>query len=113
MDWFVRLFLKSALVSLGLGIVMGSWMALSPGAIIYRPAHVHLNLLGRDRTKQLKALRQRIETLVPTDEPLIIAGDFNDWRQQACKVFTEELALREVFESLHGMPARSFAKWDC
>lgn len=46
MDWFVRLFLKSALVSLGVGIVMGSWMALSPGAIIYRPAHVHLNLLG-------------------------------------------------------------------
>ncbi|MBL0171217.1 MAG: cbb3-type cytochrome c oxidase subunit I [Gemmatimonadaceae bacterium] len=46
MDWFSRLFLKSALVSLGLGIVMGTWMALVPGAIIYRPAHVHLNLLG-------------------------------------------------------------------
>lgn len=77
----------------------------------HEPLHcicVHLNLLGRDRTKQLLALRQRIETLVPPDAPLIIAGDFNDWRQQACKVFTEELALREVFESLHGMPARSF-----
>lgn len=46
MEWFVRLFLKSALVALGLGIIMGSWMAISPGAIIYRPAHVHLNLLG-------------------------------------------------------------------
>lgn len=46
MDWFVRLFLKSALVSLGLGIIMGSWMALSPAAVVYRPAHVHLNLLG-------------------------------------------------------------------
>lgn len=46
MDWFVRLFLKSALVSLALGIVMGSWMALAPQAIVYRPAHVHLNLLG-------------------------------------------------------------------
>lgn len=46
MDWFVRLFLKSALVSLGLGILVGSWMALVPTAIIYRPAHVHLNLLG-------------------------------------------------------------------
>lgn len=46
MDWFVKAFVKSSLVSLGLGIVMGTWMALSPGAIIYRPAHVHLNLLG-------------------------------------------------------------------
>jgi len=46
MDWFVRLFLKSALVSLGLGVIMGTWMAIAPQAIIYRPAHVHLNLLG-------------------------------------------------------------------
>jgi cytochrome c oxidase cbb3-type subunit 1 len=46
LDWFARFFIKSALVSLGLGIVMGVWMALTPGAIIYRPAHVHLSLLG-------------------------------------------------------------------
>ena len=46
MDWFVRLFLKSALVYLGLGILMGAWLAFSPTAIIYRPAHAHLNLLG-------------------------------------------------------------------
>lgn len=46
MDWFVVRFLKSALVSLGLGIVMGIWMAFVPNAILYRPAHVHLNLLG-------------------------------------------------------------------
>lgn len=46
MDWFVRYFIKSALVSLGLGIVMGIWLALVPAAILYRPAHVHLNLLG-------------------------------------------------------------------
>jgi cbb3-type cytochrome oxidase subunit 1 len=46
MDWFVRLFIKSALVYLGLGIVMGIWLGFAPEAIIYRPAHVHLNLLG-------------------------------------------------------------------
>lgn len=69
---------------------------------------VHLNLLGRDRQKQLLALRQRIETLVPADAPLIIAGDFNDWRQQADRVLTEDLKLHEVFQSLNGVPARSF-----
>ena len=46
MDWFAQRFLKSALFSLGLGVVMGMWMAFAPRAIIYRPAHVHLNLLG-------------------------------------------------------------------
>ncbi len=46
MDWFAQRFLKSALVCLGLGTMMGVWMAVAPQAIIYRPAHVHLNLLG-------------------------------------------------------------------
>jgi len=46
MDWFVRFFIKSALVYLGLGVLMGAWLGFSPNAIIYRPAHVHLSLLG-------------------------------------------------------------------
>ncbi len=46
MDWFTRLFVKSSLVYLGLGIIMGIWMGFSPNATIYRPAHAHLNLLG-------------------------------------------------------------------
>lgn len=46
MEWFSRWFLKSSLASLGAGILMGAWMAMVPNAIIYRPAHVHLNLLG-------------------------------------------------------------------
>ncbi|MBM3906823.1 MAG: cbb3-type cytochrome c oxidase subunit I [Gemmatimonadetes bacterium] len=46
MDWFVRAFIKSALVYLGLGICFGLWMGIAPTAVIYRPAHAHLNLLG-------------------------------------------------------------------
>lgn len=46
MDWFVRAFIKSALVYLGLGILLGLWMGFVPNAILYRPAHAHLNLLG-------------------------------------------------------------------
>jgi len=46
MDWFVRYFIKSALAYLGLGIGMGIWLGFVPNAIIYRPAHAHLNLLG-------------------------------------------------------------------
>ena len=46
MDWFVRRFIKSALAWLGLGVSMGVAMAAHPSWIIYRPAHVHMNLLG-------------------------------------------------------------------
>lgn len=46
MDWFVSRFIKSALVWLGLGVTLGAAMAAHPMWIIYRPAHIHMNLLG-------------------------------------------------------------------
>jgi cbb3-type cytochrome oxidase subunit 1 len=46
MEWFVRAFLRSALVWLGLGVTLGVAMAIEPAWIVYRPAHLHLNLLG-------------------------------------------------------------------
>lgn len=46
MDWFVRAFIRAALVWLGVGVVLGTTMALVPAAVVYRPAHVHANLLG-------------------------------------------------------------------
>lgn len=46
MDWFVRAFFKASLTWLGLGVTLGLAMAAMPGWIIYRPAHLHLNLLG-------------------------------------------------------------------
>jgi len=46
MEWFVRAFLKAALAWLGLGVTLGVAMAAHPGWIVYRPAHVHMNLLG-------------------------------------------------------------------
>ena len=46
MDWFVRAFFKASLTWLGLGVTLGLAMAAMPAWIIYRPAHLHLNLLG-------------------------------------------------------------------
>ena len=69
---------------------------------------VHLGLFARGRRKQLAALRERIERLVPEDAPLIIAGDFNDWRLQACKLLVEGLGVSEVFEATGGRTARSY-----
>lgn len=68
----------------------------------------HLGLFGHWRKQQMIALRERIESLVPADAPLIIAGDFNDWRMHAGKILAEPLQLKEVFEHQRGKPARSF-----
>jgi len=46
MEWFVRAFVKASLVWLALGVTLGVAMAAHPQAVIYRPAHVHMNLLG-------------------------------------------------------------------
>lgn len=76
-----------------------------------QPLHcicVHLGLFARWRRQQLLALRSRIESMVPVEAPLIIAGDFNDWRVRAGRILAEGLHLKEVFEHSQGRPARSF-----
>ena len=46
MEWFVRAFLRAALAWLGLGVSLGVAMAVHPAWVVYRPAHLHMNLLG-------------------------------------------------------------------
>jgi len=46
MEWFVKAFVKASLVWLALGVTLGVAMAAHPAWIAYRPAHVHMNLLG-------------------------------------------------------------------
>jgi endonuclease/exonuclease/phosphatase family metal-dependent hydrolase len=70
--------------------------------------NVHLGLLARWRRKQLQILAQRIERLVPHDDPMVIAGDFNDWRRTVSLDLGASLGVTEVFEHMHGRPARSF-----
>jgi cytochrome c oxidase cbb3-type subunit 1 len=42
----VRWFIKSSLAWLACGVIFGVVMAIYPTMIVYRPAHVHMNLLG-------------------------------------------------------------------
>jgi cytochrome c oxidase cbb3-type subunit 1 len=46
MDPFVRRFIRSSLVWLGVGVTLGVVMAVHPAAVAFRPAHLHANLLG-------------------------------------------------------------------
>ncbi len=46
MDPFVRRFIRSSLVWLGVGVLIGVAMAVQPAAVAFRTAHMHANLLG-------------------------------------------------------------------
>jgi len=46
MEWFVRGFMKASLTWLGLGVTLGAAMAAHPAWLVYRPAHMHMNMLG-------------------------------------------------------------------
>jgi cbb3-type cytochrome oxidase subunit 1 len=46
MDWSVKAFVKASLAWLALGVTLGVAMAARPGWAVYRPAHLHMTLLG-------------------------------------------------------------------
>jgi endonuclease/exonuclease/phosphatase family metal-dependent hydrolase len=72
---------------------------------------VHLGLLEKERREQLQALTDRINKHVPRDEPMIIAGDFNDWRRRAELHLHDDLGLDELFVEMRGRHARTFPVW--
>lgn len=72
---------------------------------------VHLGLQESHRQRQLEVLCAMLEEEIPEDAPLIIAGDFNDWRQLGHAVI-DRCGLTEVFQQAHGHLARTFpARW--
>ena len=66
---------------------------------------VHLGLREAHRQSQVKLLLELLERL-PAKAPVIIAGDFNDWRLKADAVLSQRLV--EAFGERFGTPARSF-----
>jgi endonuclease/exonuclease/phosphatase family metal-dependent hydrolase len=75
-----------------------------------RSIHViclHFGLLAFERRRQITMLCKKIESSLPPDEPLIIAGDFNDWRGDSHATLSE-LGLKEVFYEKYGHLAKTF-----
>ncbi len=69
---------------------------------------VHFGLFKWGRGLQFGALAERVRQCVPDDAPLIIAGDFNDWRDHARRLLAQELHVHEVFDANRGRLARSY-----
>ncbi|WP_413739265.1 endonuclease/exonuclease/phosphatase family protein [Sodalis sp. RH21] len=68
---------------------------------------VHLGLKEEHRHRQMLRMSKHIAAL-PADAPLVVAGDFNDWRQRANGILGREAGLVEVFTQARGRPARTF-----
>lgn len=59
---------------------------------------VHLGLFAGSRVRQTEALINAVQQTAGKDEPVIIAGDFNDWRNHLSDSLRNSLGVIEVFD---------------
>ncbi|WP_206862010.1 endonuclease/exonuclease/phosphatase family protein [Lysobacter changpingensis] len=72
---------------------------------------VHLGLRESHRQRQIGLLCDVVSGQVPHDAPLIVAGDFNDWRVRGHRL-VRRCGLVEAFEHTRGRLARTFpSRW--
>lgn len=69
---------------------------------------VHLGLAESHRQQQLEKLCDMVRSEVPENAPLVVAGDFNDWRRRANDTLWKGAGLKEVFTTAYGEHARTF-----
>ena len=69
---------------------------------------VHLSLHERGRSRQLEAISGRLEELASRELPIIVAGDFNDWRHRATALLERRLGMTEASVAHHGRAARTY-----
>lgn len=79
-----------------------------PGQVRVHCLCVHFGLFSNGRREQTRMLVNHVRERIPADAPLLIAGDFNDWRNQTSHVLAAELDVHDVFYLHGGSPARSF-----
>jgi endonuclease/exonuclease/phosphatase family metal-dependent hydrolase len=71
-------------------------------------ACIHLGLRESQRQRQLAMLCELIDHEIPADAPLVVAGDFNDWRERGHPALVRCSGVREVFHASTGQFARTF-----
>jgi len=69
--------------------------------------NVHLGLRESHRQRQVAQLLEFVDGRIPVEAPLVIAGDFNDWRSRAHPLL-RAAGLHEAFEDAQGRLALTF-----
>ena len=69
---------------------------------------VHFGLFENERRMQAKQLVEYVQKNIPDDAPLILAGDFNDWRKTVHNRLIRELRLQDAHQKLNNRVANTF-----
>lgn len=85
-------------------------------AVVQLPGHdgplhavsAHFALQERHRREQVGRLLHLVNRDVPADAPLVVAGDFNDWRGIAHPRLCSGAGMQEIQATASGRPARTF-----
>jgi endonuclease/exonuclease/phosphatase family metal-dependent hydrolase len=71
----------------------------------------HFGLFAGSRRRQAQRLVQHVRSHVPDDAPLIVAGDFNDWRRLLGDLICKGLNVVEVLPKDSPQAHRGFASF--
>ena len=78
-----------------------------PGSdVVLHCVCAHLGLREKHRQQQLALLCKLVES-IPANEPIIVAGDFNDWRGKGTNIMLG-CGLTDVFYKELGAPPKTF-----
>lgn len=69
---------------------------------------IHLDLREYGRQKQLRSICERIDRASDHDAPLLLCGDFNDWRRKATSILMETAGVKEAFNTINGRHIPTF-----
>lgn len=69
---------------------------------------VHFGLFERERRQQTNSLINHILAEIPEHAPLILAGDFNDWRRSSHREIKRECGLIEASETVSSKVAATY-----
>lgn len=75
------------------------------------PVHLlntHINLLHAHRMRQMAIICDHMKKKIPVEQPLILAGDFNDWGLSLTPQLWKRMRVRDLHHALHGAHAKTF-----
>jgi endonuclease/exonuclease/phosphatase family metal-dependent hydrolase len=84
------------------------YVRLTVGGAPLHVFNVHLGLNGWQRQSQVKQIGALLEELARPDEPVLLAGDFNDWRLELDRVIVQQLGFSNT---LGGTAPESARTW--
>ena len=70
--------------------------------------NVHLDLMHSARLRQVNQLCGLITERVGSQQPFILAGDFNDWSQRLSLTIERQIGATEIFKQVRGCHAATY-----